>query len=335
MRVVFQSYTTCCQNESGGVQNRLRKIAALLSERGIDTELFNPFETKLHRGDILHVFMNTLDNASLIQYAKSMGVKVVISTIIPIADNNKLRVYKAIKWMPIVTTYKLNRRSLNLADALITETQEESAFICRYYSIRGNKMFVIPNGIDINDYEGEDIYERIGVKEKYVLMVGRFDANKNQLNVIKAIKGKDFHLVLIGGAEKCSSKYYEKCLKEADGEQNIHFMGWIDNRSELLQSAYAHADTVILASHFETFGLTALEGAVKGAKIVFSNTLPIRRYPAFQDCPSFNPNNVREIEAVISDCVNMKNDFRLKQEVINAFNWNTIIDQHLALYHSI
>ena len=81
MKVIFASYNSCCQNASGGVQNRLRKIASLLQEMGIKTELFNPFETKLEKGDILHVFMLSIDTHFLIQYAKRKGIKVVTKKI--------------------------------------------------------------------------------------------------------------------------------------------------------------------------------------------------------------------------------------------------------------
>ena len=335
MKVVFQSYSTCCQNETGGVQIRLRKIASLLVKCGVEVEFFNAFTTKFHRGDILHVFMLSLDNYPLVQYAKAMGVKIVISTIIPLIGEAKLFTYKLMSFLPLMTTYKLNKQTLEAANVLITESEMENAFIHKYYSIDAKKMCVIPNGIEFNDYKGDDIYRKIGTKDKYVLLVGRFDSNKNQLNVIKALKGKNFHVVFIGGAEKCSHDYYDRCVEEAEGFSNIHFLGWLDNQSNLLQSAYAHADTVLLASHFETFGLTAIEGGAKGAKLAFSRTLPIRNFEEFQNCPSFNPSSVRDIEKVVMSCVVANNDDLLGERIIKKFNWDNIIKSHLELYQSI
>lgn len=335
MKIVIQGYTTCCQNDSGGVQNRLRKIATLLSERGINVELFNPFETKLRKGDILHVFMLNFENSSLIQYAKAMGLKIVISTIVPMIDENKLRIYKLFEKIPLMTTYKLNKRSLNLADCLITESQMESDFIEKHFSIDASKMQVIPNGIDLDTYDGDDIYKEIGPCEKYVLMVGRFDSNKNQLNVIKALKGKEFDVVLIGGAEKSSDTYFKQCIDEATGSENIHFLGWVDSKSNLLRSAYAHADTVVLASFYETFGLTAIEGGSKGTKLVFSKTLPILKYPVFHNCLSFNPSSVTDIESNVCECVKRPKDERLREELIKVFNWVSIIDRHLEIYNML
>lgn len=335
MKIVFHSYNTCCQNDAGGVQNRLRKIASLLKDRGFQVELFNPFETKLQKGDILHIFMLSLDNASLIQYAKRMGVKIVMSTIIPLIGERKLKMYKAMSFLPSQTTYKLNRKSLLLCDALITESQQEGDFIIRNYGVDRTRICQIPNGVDIGSHSGDEIYERIGGKKQYVLQVGRFDANKNQLNVIRALKGTGVNVVFIGGAEKSSSCYYDECVKEAEGFDNFHFLGWIDSKSEVLDSAYSHADTVILASHFETFGLTAIEGASKGAKVIFSNKLPIHDYPEFRDCLCFNPSNVTEIKEAIIKSLTLPHPENLQERVINGFSWKSVIDKHIELYKSL
>lgn len=333
MKVIFASYYTCCQNASGGVQNRLRKISSLLEERGIKTELFNPFETKLEKGDILHVFMLGLDTYNLIQYAKKRGVKVVVSTIIPLIGELKLKIYKAASKLPLVTTYKLNRMSLLAADALITESQQESDFIVKYYNINSNKCYVIPNGIDIESDRGDCIYEMLGFRQKYVLQVGRFDENKNQLNVIKALKNSNYHLVLVGGPG--DQAYYDRCLKEAEGCSNIHFIGWLKSESPELISAYAHADTVILPSRYETFGLVAIEGASCGAKLILSQKLPIKDYDVFKTCLQIDPDNIEDIRNKVKLSFESEIPSDFTNNVRSFFCWDSIIDQHLKLYNDI
>lgn len=333
MKVIFASYYSCCQNASGGVQNRLRKIASLLQERGIKTELFNPFETKLEKGDILHVFMLSLDTHFLIQYAKRKGVKVVISTIVPLVGEFKLKIYKSLSKLPLMTTYKFNRLALLAADALITESQQESEFICKNYNISSKKCYVIPNGIDIKPDCGECINEMQEFRKKYVLQVGRFDQNKNQLNVIKALKNSSYDLVLVGGPG--DQTYYESCLKEAEGCANVHFLGWLKSESPELISAYSHADTVILPSHYETFGLVAIEGASCGAKLILSNTLPIIHYDVFKNCLRVDPNNTDDIKNKVK--LSMESDIPsdFSKNVRSFFSWNSIIDQHIKLYNAI
>lgn len=46
MKVIFQSYNTCCQNETGGVQNRWKIITSQLSLGAIYDGLFNSYKNK-------------------------------------------------------------------------------------------------------------------------------------------------------------------------------------------------------------------------------------------------------------------------------------------------
>lgn len=333
MKIIYHGYNTCCQNSTGGVQLRLRKIASLVEKRGVEVELFNPFETKIKRGDILHIFMATPENFNLIQYMKRRGVKVVISTIVNLCDAKKLWLYKSIRKLPVFTPYKMVRLDLQVADFLITESQKESAFLKKYYGIDLNNTQIIPNGVDVDDYDGPDIWEKLGKQCTYVLQVGRFDANKNQLNVIKALKNTDVDVVFIGGPG--NETYYTKCREEAKEASNIHFLGWCESGSALLRSAYAHADSVILPSFDETFGLTAIEGGMKGAKILFSNTLPIVDYPVFSECRKFSPNSIAEIRKTVEESIREEKNPSLRQNVIRTFNWDSIIDSHLAIYNRI
>lgn len=333
MKIVFASYNTCCQNVTGGVQNRLRKIATLVEKRGLKTELFNPFETKLEKGDILHIFMLSIDVYNLVEFAKKRGVKVVISTIVPLIDKRKLHIYKIVSCLPFVTSYVFNKSTLISADVLITESRKEADYISRNFSINKSKFHVVPNGIDMNYHKGDDIFNLLGFKRKYVLQVGRFDENKNQLSVIKALRGSDIDVVFVGGAG--DEKYLSKCKDEAIGYENIHFTGWLENDSVELKSAYINAEVVVLPSFFETFGLVAIEGASCGAKLVLSKTLPINDYNIFDGCEKIDPRNINDIREKILKSFHRPSNPKLKEDVCKFFSWENIIDNHIKIYESI
>ena len=203
MKILIESYNTCTQNKSGGVQVRINKIADLLIKRNITVDFFNKFSTKVVDYDILHVFMLNNEDYALIKYAKSHGVKVVISTIVPLINGWKIDMYRRCGNLPVPTTYKMLMQSLQLADLLIVETQAEKDFIVKHYKIQKSKICIIPNGID--KYEGvyRDIYNYIDEGKKYILQVGRFDKNKNQLNVIKAMKNENIDLFIDDQLNNC------------------------------------------------------------------------------------------------------------------------------------
>ena len=233
MKVLFHAYNTCCQTESGGVQVRIRKIKSLLEHKGVNVDFFNPYETDLRKYDVLHLFMLRPETASLVQCAKTLGLKIVLSSIVNIGDrpyhiyiNEKLgRLYRHFGF---TTSDNYNYGIVNNCDRIIVETPREKEYIERYYNVAGNLFEVVPNGVEPLPKADDVIYSLIGKKCNYVLQVGRVDPNKNLLNTIKAVKGANYDLVIVGGKYSIgSSRYYDKCIKEAQGCANIHFLGWL------------------------------------------------------------------------------------------------------------
>ena len=332
MKVIFSSYNTCCQNKAGGVQTRIRKIRDLLHAKGIEVDYFSAFESDLRNYDVLHVFMLDYENRGLIKCAKRLGLKVVLSTIVSISERRKLSILRLINKLGIPTLYKYNNEILQTVDEIIVESDKEAEYIRNYYNIEDAKIHVIPNGIDKTDSIDKNNDQLLDI-EKYIVQIGRFDANKNQLNVIKAVKNTDINMVFIGGPdETVSSEYYDKCRKEAEGCDNIYFLGWLPHDSPIFVSAIKHAHALILPSYFETFGLVALEGGINGVEVCLSNTLPLNDYNVFDKKLTFSPNSIKEIRNVLDGVLRRPKDTVLQKKVESFFNWDRIIDMHLDIY---
>ena len=336
MRILFQSYNTCCQNLSGGVQNRVRKIHDLLTERGIMVDFFAPFSTRVENYDILHIFYLSPESFDLVRYTKQGGGRIVLSPIVGLTGGNILDFCRLFfNRLPILTAHKMSFFVAQNSDLLLTESKQEADFISKHYRIENEKFRIIPNGVNCEVYEGEDIYKSIGGVKKYVLQVGRFDKNKNQLNVIKALRDSKIDVVFVGGPSPTSEAYFDECRKIAADCEYFHFLGWQEPESPLLKSAYANADILILPSYQETFGLVVLEGAINGAKIAVSNTLPILEFDPFKNVATFNPSSIEDIRrTVISLLCEERND-RLKEDVKSFFSWNRIIDKHIECYEGL
>lgn len=337
MKVVLTGYNTCCLNHTGGVQVRVKKIYELLSQRkDIEVEYFRPMETDFESVDVLHLFKLEPEYYSLVLKAKSKGIKVVLSSIVPLHGGSKIDLYRRfINKLPILSSYKMSCSILNNVDSIIAETFGEKSFIATHYGINHKKIEVIPNGIDINNYQGEEIFNHIGGRKDYVLVVGRFDSNKNQLNVIKALKGADINVVFIGGEDSGKADYFNKCKETVANDSYFHFLGWIDSNSNLLKSAYANAKVFAFPSYQETFGLVLLEAAVTGCNLAISNTLPIHGFHVFDDASLFDPSNIDDIREKIMKAYNSSSSNIWKQRVIDTFSWDTIIDSHIRIYEDI
>lgn len=337
MKIVITGYNTCAQNSSGGVQVRVRKIYEhLLKRDDVEVEYFCPMTTKLCDCDILHIFKLEQEYFNLILCAKKLGIKIVLSSIITITDGWKLDVKRTfLQHILPKNTFSVSFQIMNLVDLVIVESFQEKEFIFKHFKKDLSKIIVIPNGIDCFSFSGKQIFEKLrGIKE-YALMVGRVDENKNVLNVIKALKGTGIDLVIVGGGYFEESAYYKKCIAEAKGNEHIHFLGWIDNKDDLLKSAYVNAKVFVLASFHETFGMVALEAGVAGCNIAMSKSLPIHDFHVFDDCWLFDPSNTSDIRSKIISAFNAPLTNALHEKVINTFSWNRIVNEHVKIYKEL
>jgi glycosyltransferase involved in cell wall biosynthesis len=336
MNVLFQSYNLCMQNQSGGINTRIKSLYNHLTSLGVNVTYFSKFTDKVIDYDILHIFKVNIENQPLIDYAKSHGVKIVISSVVPCNDIFKIKANMLLcRILPITTGLKIIQCSLKAADAIISETEEEKLFLSKHYGIDSNKISVIPNGIDDSfiaaDFDNL-IYEKLCSYEKYVLCVGRFDENKNQLNLIKAMNNTGITTVLIGGPSPDSNTYYDKCRELAS--DNIKFLGWINHNDPLLMSAYRNAHVFVIPSYYETFGISILEAGCCGANIALSKTLPILSYGIFSDF-TFNPKNIKDIQKCIIKAYNSPLNNFIGEKVRDMFSWNRVAKEHVDLYTAL
>lgn len=340
MRILFHAYNTSCQTESGGVQVRMRKIKSLLEKEGIQVDLFNPYETKLNEYDILHLFMLKEENSELIRIAKNLGLKVVMSSIIntePITFGVKIRrmLQPIGNRFGFYTKNQLLYQLLHEVDYIISETPEEQRYIQKLFDVDENNISIVPNGVEEFVDSADEIYKILGKECRYVMQVGRADENKNLLNVIKAVKGADYDLVIVGGRHVYDTEgYFERCVKEAEECNNIHFVGWLKAGSRELASAYRNAQTVIMPSYNETFGLAASEAAIAGCNVCLSNTLPILDFDVFDRNLTFDPSNVDEIRGVLDRAMSTPKNEIVRNKAVETFSWKSIIEKHIDIYNN-
>ena len=131
---------------------------------------------------------------------------------------------------------------------------------------------MIPNAIDTSLFDGNSEDERR--KKNLVICVGRIEGRKNQFNLIKALNGTEFQLIIIGSPSANQVDYYEKCKEIA--APNVSFVENIGQ--EKLIDYYKAAKVHVLPSWFETTGLSSLEAAAMGCNIVITDKGDTREY---------------------------------------------------------
>ena len=289
------------QNQEGGVAVSIRKLYNSLKSMNIEVDYFSFSETKIENYDIVHIYKITVDSLQIIEYAKRHNVKVVVSSVIARNEALKVKVNCFIcKLLPITTGIVMIKRGLTLSDIIVTETQKEKEYITKNYGIPSKKIVVVSNSIDLdcNIKNADEIYNYLHFK-KYILCVGRFDKNKNQFNLIKAVNSLNYPLVLIGEGVSKNDEYFKKCKEEA--KDNVIFLGWVPHNSSLLKSAYFNAHVVVCPSYDETFGLSIIEGCIFNSNVSFSKTIKFDDNYIMKNAVLFNPKSVTSIKKALKE----------------------------------
>lgn len=338
MKILLESYNNVMQNDSGGIQVRIKKFMHNYHENNNKNEirLFNKWEDKICNYDIVHIFKANIESYQLVKLAKSKNIPVVVSSVIPQQDRFKIIFNRMIsKILPVHTGYWFLNELLNEADVVISQTEKEAIFVSKNYKIDKNKIHVIPNGInvDFDEKNKGEFLKRTGINRKFILQVGRFDENKNQLNVIKAMRNTGIDVVFIGGEDPTCPEYYTECKKHATS--NIHFMGWIEHDDPLLSSAYQNAHVVILPSHNEIFGNSLIEGGAAGANLIATKELPIKDWGIEEICRCIDPKDIRNIKETIIDAFESPINPNTSKIIKEKFSWKNVINKHNEIYERL
>jgi glycosyltransferase involved in cell wall biosynthesis len=143
------------------------------------------------------------------------------------------------KWIDFIYTYIAEKLACRFADHIITVSKEDADCFIRYFSVKREKISVIPTGtsiIDLQTYDRMGCREKLGLKKDSIVVV--FHGNYTYYPNMEAIKlitdyiapeiHKKFKNVLFVVAGKDAPKF------EKDG---IKFLGFVDNIYELLAAS--------------------------------------------------------------------------------------------------
>lgn len=336
MKILIQAYNTFAQNPGGGVQTRIKSLYEEYQRQGVDVQLFDKWKTKIDDYDLIHFFKVTIDNYGLMFYAHSKRKKIVVSSIVPLEHAFRIKAHLLLnKIFPLHTLFEINKKCMDLADVIITQSPTESDFIHKNYKIPYAKLTALPNGVASNVIGGDSslIRRELPFSGDFVLQVGRIDSNKNQLNTIRALKGTGIPLVIVGGPDPQEPRYFDECKKEAGN--GVYFTGWIPLSDRRLASAYAAAKVLVLPSKKEIYGNAIIEGAIAGCNLACSNVIPIVDWPVGDYIHTFNPNSIAEMRKALLDAFSNSRHPNQTGHFKEFFSWERIAKEHLKLYNSL
>ncbi|MEZ4859914.1 MAG: glycosyltransferase [Caldilineaceae bacterium] len=176
---------------------------------------------------------------------------------------------------------------VQIADRLIAATPSEQAQLLDYYHADPDKIRVIPPGVDLGRFRPLDkktAKDKVGIPcgDANILFVGRIEPLKGIDTLLLAMSIlqerhpeaiKNTCLAIVGGDPWTDDLDTEMArLQKLRAELGIHdlvtFLGAKDQ--EILPYYYAAAEMVVMPSHYESFGMVALEAMAMGTPVIAS-----------------------------------------------------------------
>lgn len=179
------------------------------------------------------------------------------------------------------------KRVLRRADRIIAATKAEETQLRFLYRADPSKITIIPPGVDIRHFypiPADEAKQFIGLRpeSRMVLYVGRIEPLKGVDTLIRAmscLKVQDLkrpvHLAIIGGEPDASPQQMsaemarlQKLCDELCMGGMVVFLG--KRSQDTLPYYYSAAEVVVMPSHYESFGMVALEAMACGTPVIAS-----------------------------------------------------------------
>lgn len=176
---------------------------------------------------------------------------------------------------------------ISLADAIIAATPAEYAQLHWLYTADMSKVVTIPPGVDLERFSPipkEVAKRRAGIPEHHrnILFAGRIEPLKGVDTLLRAIAlirerqpeaVRDVCVAIIGGDPWNEDPDDEMArLQDLRSElgvaETVTFLGAKDQ--DVLPDYYAAAEMVVMPSHYESFGMVALEAMAMGTPVIAS-----------------------------------------------------------------
>ena len=234
------------------------------------------------------------------------------------------------KLMSLEYLFKGQRRSIQKilykASLLLPNSNSEYRRLVDRYNCKTDHI-VITNGIDPFLFSNETNNEK---DPNLVICVARIEGIKNQLNLIRAMSNTKFNLLIIGAVEPNQQYYFQSCKKIATS--NIHFIEQLPQH-ELLKY-YKQASIHVLPSWFETTGLSSLEAAAMGCKLVITDKGDTIEYFG-TNAVYCDPSSPENIYKAITIAESMPFNDQLQKKILAQYTWEEATKQTIEAYKRV
>jgi len=260
--------------------------------------------------------------------------------------------YNTINTIPLIATTRLavEKQVLETAERIVATSPQEEEHMRSLVSTKGS-IDIIPCGTDIGQF---GCVERIAARAelgidpeaKLVLYVGRFDPRKGIETLVRAVaesklRSEKLQLIIGGGSRPGHSDGIERdrienIVAELGMSDFTTFPGRLSQ--EILPYYYAAADVCVVPSHYEPFGLVAIEAMASHTPVVASDVGGLQFTVVPEETGLLAPpQDVAAFSAAIDRILanpQWRNDLgqAARKRVENKFSWEGVASELAQLY---
>ena len=234
------------------------------------------------------------------------------------------------------------------ADGIICATEHEKSMLVHFYGAEPEKISVVPLGVDVERFrplDKEAARRELGFKdEKIVLFVGRIEPLKGVdilINAAAMLESDVECSVLIVGGDESSQARVDELQDLASGlgiGHRVAFVGAVDH--DKLPLFYNAADVCVVPSHYESFGLVAVEAMACGVPVVASRvgglTGTVKDGETGYLIPWLCPEPFAErIEMLLENESLRKSLGEVARDAVSRYGWDKVAARVLEVYASL
>lgn len=198
------------------------------------------------------------------------------------------------------------------------------------YKKNQSKVITIYNGVDLKkfkdatSYKKHELIKELKEEDILLLMVGSFKQAKDQMTIIKSLNylEEKYKLLLVGEGNLLNE--HKKYVIDNNLENRVFFLGSRDDIPKINKTA----DIIVVSSHWEGFGLVAVEGMAANKPVLGSNVEGLKE--VIKDTNMlFTQGDAKELAKKI------KEPKKALNVDVSKYSFQTMYENYINLYYKI
>jgi glycosyltransferase involved in cell wall biosynthesis len=225
---------------------------------------------------------------------------------------------------------QFGKMTLAKADKIIAVSNFEKKLLIKKLKIKREKIIVIPNGVDFNDFRN---MKKRNAEYSNILYVGRLEEYKGVHYLVKLLPEIDEDVVLNIVGRGPMKRELMNLVKRMNLTHRVNFFENLTRKELLLK--YFDASLFILLSRFESYSLAVADALMTGTPCIVANSSALTEWVDEQNCYGIElPIDHRKIVGKIREILSNRSGESDIRHFIGTkiLDWDRVADRLEAVY---